>query len=112
MERNLSIIHKISEDTKSGKMVWYNEYETNSGSFFVSVLDVSKCKKIVFRYSRDNLTNECFMVIRMMEKHKGYKVILSLTSNNYVYGEDMDIIYFAIKHSNPKKKPSNFLYEF
>jgi len=96
MQNNINIIRKLINDTENGIMVWHNEYETNDRLFFISVLNISINKKLIFRFNYDVKTGESFMIIRLMENDK-YKIILSITSGNYEYENDMNRLYYMIK---------------
>lgn len=110
MNTELSVIHDIIQKTRSRKMIWYIEFETSGDVYYVCVLNIHDKKRLVFRFNGKLIMGEYYLSIKMITdkvRATAFRNIMKLTSNNKLYGDDMDILYHSIKYSNPKEKPED-----
>ena len=116
MDNELNIIHNITQKTRAKEMTWYIENDDSVVNiFFICVVNIFDKKRLVFRFNANLSIEEYYLSIKMIHEKKrstNRRNIKQMTSNNLIYGPDMDLIYHAIRYTRPMGVPDGFISDY
>lgn len=103
------IVDNLSKMTRNNKIRWYITHISGPDIQYGSVYNITKDKWILFKMYCKPHINEYYLIIRMIKQSKVdiiYTPLMTLTSDSRIYGEFVEMLYYAIKYTGPKKLSS------
>ena len=97
MKNKIDIIYDIVDYTKDKRIKWSVEQRNKSTVVFLGKMHITKSKSLFFRFNYNDRVGNYYMSVKIHSKVDC--TILVMTSDNYIYGADMDLIYYAIENS-------------
>ena len=95
------IIHNLASMTRDGSITWYVLERHHNKVQYGAIYNITKNKWIVFKLYGKEQMGEFYMIVRLTSKkqhHTSHRPIITLSSDNYLYGEDMEILYYSIRY--------------
>jgi len=118
MNKTIDILNDVIISTRTSKMIWYIDNKSKNSEHYVSKINITPQKTIVYRLHCFIHLSELYFSIKLINERKSknrdgtdrtyltYRSLLRLLpDNNSHYIDDLDLVYHTIKYSKPKMLP-------